>query len=121
MAINSQVSQEKQQASADFLNWLFSSQKGKNYVTNQLGFIAPFTTFGEEEKPADPLAREVLKWMEKDGVRSIPWTFAAFPSEEFKNQFGNALLEYAQGSLDWSGVTQVFIDAWASEYAATRS
>lgn len=121
LAINSQVSQEKQQASADFLNWLFSSQKGKNYVTNQLGFIAPFTTFGEEEKPADPLAREVLRWMEKEGVRSIPWTFAAFPSEEFKNQFGNALLEYAQGSLDWSGVTQVFIDAWASEYAATRS
>ncbi len=121
LAINSQASPEKQQASIDFLNWLFSSAKGKDYVTNKLGFIAPFTTFGDEEKPSDPLAREVLNWMEKDGVTSVPWAFASFPSEEFKNQFGNALLEYAQGSMDWAGVSQVFTDAWASEYAATRS
>ena len=121
LALNSQASPEKQQASIDFLNWLFSSAKGKDYVTNKLGFIAPFTTFGDEEKPSDPLAREVLNWMEKDGVTSVPWAFASFPSEEFKNQFGNALLEYAQGSMDWAGVSQVFTDAWASEYAATRS
>ncbi len=115
-AINSKVSPEKQQASIDFLTWLFSSEKGKGYVTNELGFIAPFTTFGDNEKPSDPLAKEVLNWMEKD-VTSVPWTFAAFPSEEFKNQFGSALLEYAQGSMDWAGVTKAFTEAWSSEYA----
>ncbi len=121
LAINSQVSAEKQQASVDFLTWLFSSEKGKDYVTNKLGFIAPFTTFEEDERPSDPLAREVLNWTEKDGVSSVPWAFASFPSEEFKNQFGNALLEYAQGSMDWAGVTQTVKDAWASEYAAAHS
>jgi maltose transport system substrate-binding protein len=118
-AINSQVSEEKQQASIDFLNWLFSSTTGKDFVSNKLSFIAPFTTFSEDEKPSDPLAREVLSWME-NGSKSVPWTFAAFPSEEFKNYFGSALLEYAQGSNTWDNVVTVVKDSWASERAAAK-
>ncbi|MNI24447.1 maltose ABC transporter periplasmic protein [compost metagenome] len=116
-AINSKVSPEKQQASIAFLEWLFSSDKGKAYVTNDLGFIAPFNTFKDNEKPADPLAKEVLAWMEKDGITSVPWTFAAFPSEEFKNVFGDALLQYAQGNQTWDQVVTSFKDAWKSEKA----
>ncbi|MEG0578819.1 MAG: ABC transporter substrate-binding protein [Niameybacter sp.] len=116
-AINSKVSKEKQDASIAFLEWLFSSDTGKAYVTNDLGFIAPFTTFKEDEKPADPLAKEVLRWMEKD-VNSVAWTFAAFPSEDFKNDFGDALLEYAQGQKGWNEVIEVVKTSWASENAA---
>ena len=115
LSINSQVSQEKQEASIAFLEWLFSSDTGKAFVKNDLMFIAPFTTFTDAEKPEDPLAREVLNWMEKPGVTSVPWTFAAFPSEEFKNYFGDALLEYVQGSETWEGVTGIVIDSWANE------
>lgn len=116
LAINSQVSEEKQQASIAFLEWLFASETGKQYVTNELGFIAPFNTFDDDEKPSDPLAREVMNWMEKD-VTSVPWTFAAFPSEEFKNRFGNALLEYAQGNMEWEQVVSTVQEAWKTEKA----
>lgn len=118
LAINSQVSEEKQRASADFLDWLFTSKTGKEFVTNELGFIAPFDSFTEEEKPSDPLAREVLRWMEED-VTSVPWTFTAFPSEEFKNYFGDALLEYAQGTRSWEEVVGVVTDSWKSERERT--
>lgn len=116
-AINSKVSKEKQDASIAFLEWLFSSEKGKSYVTKELGFIAPFTTFEENEKPTDPLAKEVLAWMEKPGVTSVAWTFAAFPSEDFKNYFGDALLEYAQGGKTWEDVVTIVKDTWKSEKA----
>jgi len=116
-AVNSKVSDAKQKASVAFLEWLFSSEKGKNYITNQLGFIAPFTTFEEDEKPADPLAKEVLAWMEKDGVSSVPWTFAAFPSQQFKNDFGSALLEYVQDSKSWDEVVTTVKDSWKKEKA----
>lgn len=116
-SINSKVSPEKQQASIAFLEWLFSSDKGKAYVTNELGFIAPFNTFNENEKPADPLAKEVTNWMAKDGIVSVPWTFAAFPSEEFKNVFGDALLQYAQGNKTWDEVVTIFKDSWKAEKA----
>lgn len=116
-SINSKVSEGKQQASIAFLEWLFSSDKGKAYVSKDLGFIAPFNTFTEAEKPADPLAREVLAWMEKD---SVVWTFAAFPSEDFKNYFGDALLEYAQGGKTWDEVVTVVNDSWKSERAKIK-
>ena len=115
-AVNSQVSDELQKASEDFLYWLFSSDKGKDYVVNQLGFISPFDTFADDEKPNDPLSKEVLAWMEKD-TTSVVWAFASFPSEEFKNQFGDALLEYTQGNQDWDYVVNTVKDAWKSEKA----
>jgi raffinose/stachyose/melibiose transport system substrate-binding protein len=115
-AINSQVSEAKQKASMDFLNWLFTSSTGKAYVTNDLGFIAPFDSFTEAEKPSDPLSKEVLAWMEKD-TTAVAWTFAAFPSEDFKNAFGDALLEYVQGGMDWDKVVTVVKDSWKSERA----
>ena len=118
LCINSQVSAEKQQASLDFLVWLFSSETGKGFVKEKLMFIAPFNTFEDDEKPTDPLAKEVLAWMEKDGVVSVAWTFAAFPSEAFKNYFGDALLEYAQGSKTWEDVADIVVTHWASEKAA---
>ncbi|MBO2944594.1 carbohydrate ABC transporter substrate-binding protein [Paenibacillus sp. F411] len=117
-AINSKVSQEKQEASIAFLEWLFSSDKGKQYIVNELGFIAPFNTFGDDEKPADPLAKEVTRWMD-EGTTSVAWTFAAFPSEEFKNQFGDALLQYAQGSATWEQVASTVTESWKAEKART--
>ncbi|MBQ5841074.1 MAG: ABC transporter substrate-binding protein, partial [Clostridia bacterium] len=87
-AINATASEEEQQAAADFIYWLYSSPKGKEYVTQQLGFIAPFDTFGENEQPDDPLAREVASWMTRRDTVSVPWQFTLFPSAVFKEDFG---------------------------------
>jgi ABC-type glycerol-3-phosphate transport system substrate-binding protein len=43
--VNSQASAGEQKAAKDFIYWLYSSETGKDYVTNKLGFIAPFDTF----------------------------------------------------------------------------
>ena len=117
LAINSQVSEEKQQASIDFINWLFTSDTGKAYVTGDLGFIAPFDTFSDNEKPADPLSKEVINWMEKDNLETVKWTFQAFPSQNFKDAFAGALLEYVQGTQDWDYVVQTVKDSWNAEKA----
>ena len=117
-AINSQASEGAQKAAADFIYWLYSSEKGKNYVTNELGFIAPFDTFEDDEKPTDPLAKEVLAWMEKDGVSSVPWNFTLFPSQTFKDNFGANLLQYAQGTKTFEDVSKQVVSDWEKESAA---
>ena len=43
-SINSKASEADQKASIEFVEWLFTSDTGKNHVTNELGFIAPFNT-----------------------------------------------------------------------------
>lgn len=113
LAINKNVSEQKQKASVEFLEWLFSSETGKDYAVNKLNFISPFNTFKENERPDDPLAREIIKWMEKDKT-TVEWVFNSFPSQEFKDDFGNALLEYVQGTKSFDDVKKVTVDGWKS-------
>lgn len=114
-AINAKASEQEQKAAADFIYWLYSSDKGKDYVTNTLGFIAPFDTFSDDEAPSDPLAKEVLRWMNDDSVTTIPWNFTLFPSQNFKDDFGAALLQYVQGSKSFEDVKKIVVEKWASE------
>jgi raffinose/stachyose/melibiose transport system substrate-binding protein len=123
-SINSQVSEAKQKASEDFLNWLFTSDTGKDYVTNKLGFIAPFDSFSDSERPDDPLAKEIVNWMAKASnqeVNNVEWAFEAFPNQQYKNDVGAALLEYVQGSKDWDHVKSVVIDDWKTQRAAQNA
>ncbi len=113
-SINSKVSEEKQKASIDFLEWLFTSETGKKYVTEKLEFITPFDTFDDDERPSDPLARQVIDWMGRD-VETIDWTFNSFPNLEFKTQFGDALLEYLQGTKDFDYVKKTVIESWKEQ------
>lgn len=120
LCINAKASAD-QQANADkFLTWLFSSETGKKLVQEKLGFITPFNSFNEDELPSDPLAKDVVRWMNNSSVKSIPWVFAAIPSQEFKNAFGADLLQYAQGTMNWDSVVMNFKNNWKSEYALTH-
>ena len=114
-AINKNASKEKQEASLKFLEWLFSSKVGKQYVTEKLGFITPFNTFEESEQPADPLAKEINRYLTDNSYKNIPWVFTAFPSEAFKKDVGSALLDYAQGTKKWDEVEKTVISKWKSE------
>lgn len=114
-AVNAKASQEEQKNAEDFMYWLFSSETGKKFVVNELNMITPFDTFSADEVPDDPLAKEVINWINKDNVKSIPWEFTVFPSANFKNDFGAALLQYSQGSKSWDDVKKLFVEQWESE------
>ena len=115
IAINSKISEESKKASLDFLNWLFSSEKGKKYVTEKLKFITPFSTFSEDELPDDPLAKEVVRYMRDENLETVPWIFTSFPSENFKLEVGSSLLDYVQGDSEWKKVADKVKDKWKSE------
>lgn len=117
LCINKNASAEAQVAADVFLTWLFSSPTGKKLVSEDLKFITPFNSFSEAELPTDPLSQQVSIWMNKSGVNSIGWTFAAIPSEEWKNALGSALLAYFEGKADWNNVVKTAQDQWAAEWS----
>ena len=117
LCINKNASAEAQVAADVFLTWLFSSPTGKKLVSEDLKFITPFNSFSEAELPTDPLSQQVSIWMNKSGVTSIGWTFAAIPSEEWKNALGSALLAYFEGKADWNNVVKTAQDQWAAEWS----
>ena len=118
VCINKLASEAQQQASIDFIQWVYSSSTGKDYVTNKLGFISPFNTFSEAESPKDPLAKEVLASMSDENKYSVNWNFTAFPNQKFKDDFGSVLLLYCKGELDFEGVKQHVEQTWAEQKAA---
>ena len=117
-SINSQASEADQKASIDFVNWLISSEKGKKFMVEDLGFIPPFNTFTEAEQPTDPLAKEVIRYMSDTEKETVPWVFTTFPSQTFKDDFGAALSQYAAGQMDWDKVVELFKTEWKAEKSA---
>lgn len=117
--VNSQASEADQQASLDFVKWVFGSDEGKKMVTNDLGFITPFNTFSDDEVPSDPLAKEVIRYMADENLETVSWDFLTFPSQTFKDNLGASLLEYATGNQDWNTLVETTIEDWKVEKEAT--
>jgi raffinose/stachyose/melibiose transport system substrate-binding protein len=120
IAVNSRVSQEEQDASLKFLEWLFGTDSGKKQASESLGLITPFITFSAEELPSDPLIKEMYRYLNEPGINSVPWVFTTFPSQEFKNELGAALSAYTVGSQDWDYVKTTFVNSWAAEKKANQ-
>lgn len=118
ICVNSMASEEDKAASIAFLEWVYSSETGKEYVSKKLGFISPFNTFSEADNPSDPLAQEVLAYMSNTELYSVSWNFTAFPSQKFKDDFGTNLLSYCKGEQDFDKVKTFVIEAWAKEKSA---
>ena len=112
LAVNENASDAEKQAAVDFLEWLFSSDAGKRMVKENLDFTAPFSTFKEEETPDDPLRRDALRHLAKDGVSSIPDLSDAYPGGTLHSDVSGGLLAYTRGEKDWDDFVGEVRAAW---------
>ncbi len=117
--VNKNASEEDIQATLDFMNWCVTSHEGCDSLSYVMGFVCPFKEF-ENYPAANPLVGIANDYVSA-GKTPVAWTFTTMPSENWKNGVGSALLEYAQGTGDWSAVESAFVDGWASEYAASNN
>ena len=117
--INSKASEADQKATAEFLKWVITSDTGKEALSTEMGFTTPFKTF-DDIKTDNPLVAAAVA-DQKSGKTQVSWNFTMMPSEQWKNDLGNALLEYAQGTQSWDAVKTAFVDGWAKEYSAAHA
>ena len=113
VVVNTLASEEDQLASIAFLEWLYSSDVGKSYVTNELQFITVFNTFSASEAPSNPLAVEVSSYLNDTSKSSVPWNFTSFPGQEFKDGLSDHLYAYATGQEGWEKVDEYVVQKWA--------
>lgn len=117
--VNKNASAEDQQATLDFLEWVVTSDEGRDSMANTMGFTTPFDTFADGYT-ADNVFIQADADYTAAGKTPVTWNFSTIPSETWKDGVGSALLEYAQGTGEWSAVESAFVDGWATEYAATH-
>ena len=116
--VNKNASEEDIQATLDFMKWVVESDEGRDMLANEMGFVTPFTTFADY-LPDNPLVKANAEYTEA-GKTPVSWNFTTMPSENWKNNVGGALLNYAQGTGAWDSVQTAFVDGWAEEYAAAN-
>ena len=114
--VNNSASAENIQATLDFMNWCVTSETGTKAMANDMGFVIPFK--GAQESP-NLFVKQAAAYT-AEGKTPVSWNFPTMPSENWKNEVGNALTAYAAGTGTWDAVVSAFVDGWASEYAAAN-
>lgn len=101
------------------MNWCVTSDKGRDKIANKMGFVTPFKSFDDGYSAKNPLIQADSDLLAA-GKTPVSWNFSTIPSEEWKNNVGAALTEYAQGTGKWDEVQKAFVDGWAEQYQATH-
>lgn len=118
MCINSQLDQKDQDAALAFLEWLFSSDTGKKLVAQKLQLVTPFTTMADAEY-TNPLFTSENDITSK-GKKAYCWAANLIPDDQWKNDYGASLLQYAQGQKDWDAVVSDAVSEWETERKITN-
>ncbi|MDR2446224.1 MAG: ABC transporter substrate-binding protein [Treponema sp.] len=120
ICVNAKSSKASQEASLKLLEWLFNTPNGKKAAVEKLGFVTPFSTFGADERPDNPLEKEAFRFMSNPNLSAVSWNFTSFPSQAFKDDLGAALYDYALGNKSWDDVAAVFKNRWEEEKALLK-
>lgn len=116
-AVNSQASEEDIQATLDFLEWVITSDEGRDTMTNKIGLTAPFDTFTDDFATSNVLAQAANE-LAAAGRTSVAWSFNATPNvDDWRAGVVSAMTAYTDGSGSWDDVVSAFVDGWQAQWA----
>ncbi|MDR3335469.1 MAG: ABC transporter substrate-binding protein [Treponema sp.] len=81
-AVNSQGTPEEIEAGKDFIEWLFTSDVGKEYIVNKLYLVPAMSTI-DVGNNLDPISKIVLEETRKGN--SLMWTYNYWPNNIVNN------------------------------------
>jgi raffinose/stachyose/melibiose transport system substrate-binding protein len=111
-AINSSKDDGAKKAAADFLNWLYTSDKGKEMIIKDFKFIPAFKGFeGENLQPSDSLGKEVLRYSNEGNT--MPWVFMGYPTGWGMDKLGTDIQKYIAGDITWDKMVENAKKTWA--------
>lgn len=109
--VNSNSDDATIQAAKDFLDWMYLSDEGKDFVINEFNFIPSYEGY-EDMEIADPLSQIVYDYSERG--ETIGWVFNGYPTGWTNNEFGPNIQAYIGGEMSWDEMTDNSISAWES-------
>lgn len=112
-AINSEKEDADKKAAADFLNWLYTSDRGKEMIIKDFKFIPAFKGFESENlQPADALGKDVLKYANEG--KTMPWVFMGYPTGWGMEKLGTDIQKYIAGTITWDKLVSNAKTTWAA-------
>ncbi len=97
-AVNKDSSDPDKEAAKDFLNWLYTSDTGKDYIVNKFLFIPPLKGYDGLE-PKDALGIAVKRYAQEG--KTMPWVFMGYPTGWGMEVLGTDIQKYLAGEVTW--------------------
>ena len=115
-AVNSKASDADIKASLDFLNWVITSDEGREALNSTMGLSCPFDTFTGDYAPSNEFSAVAQK-LNDEGKKSVAWAFNSTPNvDDWRADVVSALTAYTDGTGDWDAVKTAFVDGWANQW-----
>ncbi|WP_075980044.1 ABC transporter substrate-binding protein [Bacillus massilinigeriensis] len=108
--VNSNKDEATVKAAKEFLDWLYTSEDGKNTVLEDFKFIPAYQDY-DVSKISDPISKAVYQYA-LDG-KTIGWTFMGYPTGWGENQLGVNIQKYLSDKASWDEVVKASKDEWA--------
>ncbi len=89
-AINKQLSKEELSAAKQFLSYLFTSSRGKRFLSEENRYIPAFSTVSAQDDAQ--LAQSLLRFV--DEKRTLPWAWISFPDDYVRLDVSAAIARY---------------------------
>ncbi|MFF2753690.1 ABC transporter substrate-binding protein [Psychrobacillus sp. NPDC058041] len=109
--VNSKADKAVIEESKKFLDWLYTSDAGKETVLNDFKFIPAYEGY-DSSKISDPLSKDVYEYAAKG--KTIGWTFMGYPTGWGMDELGVQIQKYLSDNASWEEVVDATKKAWES-------
>ena len=109
--VNSNADEEVVEESKKFLDWLYTSDTGKETVLNDFKFIPAYEGY-DSSKISDPLSKAVYEFAEQG--KTIGWTFMGYPTGWGQDELGVQIQKYLSDQASWEEVLDATKASWES-------
>lgn len=107
-AVNKNSDEEVIQASKDFLDWMYTSETGKEAVLKDFKFIPAYEGF-DTSKIADPISKEIYEYSSEGNTTG--WVFLGYPGV-WGDYLGGNVQKYLSGEMTWEELEEDSKKKW---------
>lgn len=107
--VNSNADDKVQQASKEFLDWLYTSDAGKTAVLEDFKFIPAYEGY-DTSKITDPMSKAIYDAAEAGNT--IGWVFMGYPTGWGEDELGAGIQKYLSGEAEWNEIVDSAKEAW---------
>lgn len=107
--VNKNSDEEVVQASKDFLDWLYTSEEGKQLVLEELKFMPAYEDY-DVSKIADPISQELYEYSTEGNT--IGWIYRGSPQGWHEETLGSNMQKYLSGEMTWEELEEDSRNSW---------
>ncbi|TCS83085.1 ABC transporter substrate-binding protein [Tepidibacillus fermentans] len=108
-AVNKNKDQKVVAEAKKFLDWLYTSDEGKDIVLNKFKFIPAYKGY-DSSKISDPLSKEIYNYAQNG--KTIGWVFMGYPTGWGMDKLGVNIQKYVSNKMTWDQLIADSKKAW---------